>query len=361
MGKFILVGADVHDESILVKVAVDRGAMEKRVWGNDRGGRRRMVEDLEQRAKQAGAGGIWLVYEASGQGFGLYDELSEAGIRCAVLAPTRIRKSAQERKQKNDEKDAERLLEILRGHVLAGNRLPAVWIPDGQTRDDRELVRARLELGEKISEVKTQVKSLLKRNAVRRGQNTGRGWSCEYRMWLDYLVKEEGGGLGRGAGAALGVLVTQLEFLESEEEKLDGAIAELAKAERYAGSVAEMRKLKGVGLLTAMVYLTEMGDLTRFRNRRQVGAYIGLAPCMVESGEASDRKGHITHEGPARVRKVLCQATWARVRHDQGEQQFYARVARKNPKHRKKAVVAVMRRLAVRMWHAGLRGKQVAG
>jgi transposase len=125
--------------------------------------------------------------------------------------------------------------------------------------------------------------------------------------------------------------------------------------------VKEMRKLKGAGLLTVMVFLTEIGDLRRFRNRKQIGAYLGLVPCAAESGEQDDRKGHITREGSARLRKVLCQATWARVKHDPGEKEFYDRLAMRNPKHKKKAVVAVMRRLGIRLWHAGLKGMEAAG
>ena len=65
----------------------------------------------------------------------------------------------------------------------------------------------------------------------------------------------------------------------------------------------------GVGVLTAMVYLTEMGDLKRFCNRRQVASYVGLVPSMMESCKSGERKGHITHQGSFRVRKVLCQAS----------------------------------------------------
>jgi transposase len=122
-----------------------------------------------------------------------------------------------------------------------------------------------------------------------------------------------------------------------------------------------MGVLKGVGTLTAMVFLTEMGDLSRFSNRRQVGAYLGLAPSSAESGESNDRKGHITHHGNARVRKALCQATWSRVRSDGAEREVYDRIVKKNPKHKKIAVVAVMRRLAVRLWHIGCRAQMQAG
>ena len=60
----------------------------------------------------------------------------------------------------------EKIFELLKGHVLAGNALPDIWIPDHQTRDDREIVRSRLDAGKKLAAVKTQVQTLLKRNHV---------------------------------------------------------------------------------------------------------------------------------------------------------------------------------------------------
>ena len=93
------------------------------------------------------------------------------------MAPTRIARSPRQKSQKTDEKDAQQLLELLRAHVLAGNELPTVWIPDPTTRDDRELVRTRIDVAEKITVVKAQIQSLLKRNHIVRDKATGKGWT----------------------------------------------------------------------------------------------------------------------------------------------------------------------------------------
>ena len=350
----ILAGADVHDKSILVKVAVGRGEAQVESWSNNARGRKSLLRSLRVRAKGAGVTKIYLAYEASSVGFGLYDELSDAGVRCSVLAPTKIRKSVQERRRKTDERDAERILEVLRGHVLAGNRLPAVWVPDTETRDDRELLRTRLDISGEITSLKTRVRMLLKRNGQGAPQGTGESWTVEYWRWLESLIAE-GGELGFGGRAALRSLMERLTFHEKHCSDLDWSVKGLSQTGRYRRQVEELISLKGVGLLTAMVFLTEMGDLRRFSNRREVGAYLGLVPAAHESGAAGDRKGRITKEGPSRVRRVLCQATWARIRTDASERRFYDRVVLRNPRRKKKAVVASMRRLAIRMWHAGMR------
>lgn len=360
MAECIMVGCDLHDKTMLLKIAEGRGRALKRSYENNPSGRKAMIAALQKRASNAGGAKVFFAYEASGCGFGLYDELTEAGIKCYVLAPTKIAKSVKQHRDKTDEKDALRLLELLRAHVLAGNELPTVWIPDPQTRDNREVVRARLDATEKLTCLKVQVKSLLKRNGLKKPSGLGKGWTGKYRAWLRELLGEDSA-LSHGGRVGLGTLLRQMETVEQEIRVLDKEVISLSNTERYAKLAAAMTQEKGVGVLTAMVFLTEMGDLSRFSNRRQIGAYLGLAPSSGESGENDDRKGHITHHGNARVRKALCQATWSRVRSNGVEREVYDRIVKKNPKHKKIAVVAVMRRLAVRLWHIGCRAQTQAG
>lgn len=356
----IMIGCDLHDQNMLLKLALDKGTPERRNFRNTCLGRAGMVKELQRQSEAAGGARVVFAYEASSQGFGLYDELTEGGFECYVLAPTRIARSPRHRRSKCDEKDAERILELLRGYVLAGNDLPSIWVPDPQTRDDRELVRARLDLTEKRTAVKTQMQSLLTRHRIRKPSDVGESWSKKHRLWMRPLVQKKTE-LPLGARLALGTLWRQLVALEREVDRLDQGLVTLASTERYSRPVEALRTLKGVGLLTALVFLTEMGDLSRFSNRKQIGSFLGLVPSSNDSGEDSDRKGHITCQGPARVRKVLCQASWAYVRTDLGAHLTYEALVARNPKHKKIAVVAMMRRLAVRMWHIGLAAQREAG
>jgi transposase len=352
-----MVGCDLHDKTMLVKVAQGRGAAEKRTFANTPPGRQALAAWLHERARLAGGAQVAFAYEASGQGFGLYDELTAAGFQCHVLAPTKMQRTSAQKKRKTDEKDAEQILDLLRAHVLAGGALPDVWIPDAATRDDRELVRARCDVSYKLSGVKSQIKGLLKRNRVERPETLGKGWTKSYRAWLRGLASPAST-LGAGARAALDSLSSQLQDLEDEEEKLDQGLAELSQAPRYRSTVYELLRIRGVGLLTALVFLTEIGDLGRFSNRRQLAAFLGLVPSSNETGQRGDCKGHITRQGPSRVRRVLCQAAWSNVRGEGPEQEAYQRIVTRNPKRKKVAVVAAMRRLAIRMWHAGRQARQ---
>lgn len=349
MAEFIMVACDLHDKTMLLKIATGREAADKVSARNTPAGRARLIEQLRERSRAAGGARVIFAYEASGQGFGLYDELTAADFECHVLAPTKIARSTQHKQRKTDEKDADVILQLLRGHVLAGNPLPTVWIPDVATRDDRELVRARLDAAEKGVAIKAQIQCLLKRNRLTRPEHLKCAWTKKASAWLRMVTRDPA--VGAGARATLASLLRQWEFLEEEIGRLDQALESLAGSPRYAAAVGELVKLQGVGLLTALVFLSEIGDLGRFANRRQISAYLGLVPRSYESGAADDRKGHITRQGSSRVRRALCQAVWPRVRQEGVDHAAYQRLVEKNPKHKKIAVVAAMRRLGVRMWH----------
>jgi len=346
-----MVGCDLHDKTMLLKIARGRAQAAKMTWANNPPGREAMLRDLKRRSREASGARVVLAYEASGLGWGLHDLLEERGIVCRVLAPTKMPKSLKHRRSKCDERDADQILELLRGHVLAGNALPDVWIPDRETREDREVVRGRLDARAKATKVKIQVQTLRKRNGLDRPGGTGDGWTLAFRAWLRGQTGASSQ-LPPGARIALGSLLRQLTFLEEEAETLEREVERLSRKDRYAEVVKEMRMRAGVGRLTAMVYLTEMGDLRRFNRRKEIGAYLGLVPSSDDTAE-SDRKGHITHQGPWRVRWMLCQAVWSILRTQPEEAEYYDRIVAKNPKHRKIAVVACMRRLAVRLWHIG--------
>jgi transposase len=351
MADYIFVGCDSHEKTLVNKIAVNREAAETKRFAANRAGRQKLIAYLKTRSQQLGNAKVVVGYEASAQGFVLSDELQAAGIACHVLAPTKIERSNQQKKNKNDDRDADRLLEILRGHYLAGNRMPSIWVPDHQVRDDREPVRNRQDLSEKQTKVKTQVQMLLKRHGLEKPTGMGAGWSSRYRRWLEGLSQDPA--MGTGLRAALSSLLRQLEFLRQEIERADESIQKVADTPRWKPVIDELRKKKGVGMMTAMKYSTDIGDFGRFRRGRQVGAFFGLTPSSHESGEIQDRKGHITRQGSPSTRQVICQATWSRVQHDKDEREFYARLVAKNPKKKKIALVACMRRLVVQLWHVG--------
>lgn len=350
MCKVIMIGCDLHDSTTVLLAADGPGTPVRKgfVTANRVG----MIDWIKDFAAQRGATRIVFAYEASGQGFGLYDDLTDAGVECHVLAPTHLPHSAHSRKRKTDDHDALMVLDEVRAHVLAGRKLPAVWVPDHQTRDDREAVRLRLELAAQRTRLKNQIRNLLKRAplALPDDFSAGGDWSQRSVAWLRDVAAGTTGGLREGIRTALTSLIELHGGLSLQIKTLDRAITRLSRTERYAGQFRRLQLLPGVGTLTAMVFLTELGDLARFANRRQLAAYLGLAPSSFESGQIDDRKGHITKQGPARVRHVLCQAAWATLRTSPEWRAKYDRIRRGSKTRSRVAIVAIMRQLGVLMW-----------
>ena len=110
---------------------------------------------------------------------------------------------------------------------MAGNELPRIWIPDHQTRDDREVVRGRLDAAQKLTGLKCQVQTFLKRNGVVKPAEAGDSWTQRYRLWLKGLC------IKPGAQIALQSLLRQIEGIEEEIKILDQAVEQLAEGERY--------------------------------------------------------------------------------------------------------------------------------
>ncbi len=352
MCKVIMIGCDLHDRSMVLRYSIGAGNPEQMTLENTTLGRQKLVSRFKSLASQNEADRILMVYEASGLGHGLSDLLHSQGIECFVLSPTHLPKSVKSAKLKTDAKDAQMLLEQLRGFVLAGNALPVVWTPPPILREDRELVRARIDVADELTRVKLKITTLLKAREIQFISPTrGRWTKAAIAKMRTQLVEE----LGVAVGTKLKLLLDRLDMYRREMHELDAALVQLSKEPRYKETCKALLKMPGVGVLVAMSFLTEMGDLTRFQNRRQVGAYLGLCPAAHETGQANDRKGRITRQGPARLRKVLCQAAWTSVARDSKSAKTYHRIRQGQKKRTKKALTAMMRKLGIRMWHEAMK------
>ena len=350
MSKTIMIGCDLHDRSMLTRYCMGDAEPQQKSFRNDANGRAKMIEFFTELASKHLVERIVFAYEASGQGYGLCDLLEDSGIECYVLSPTQLPKTPKSSKLKTDAKDAQMLLEQLRGFVLAGNPLPVVWTPPQRLRDDRELVRSRLEAADSCTRIKLQILSMLKRRGIEKPQWYGGHWTKRWVAWLREIATQ----LDSFVEPVLESSVDRFEHFRDEMTKLEKHIRALARTPRYDHAHKALREITGVGLLTAMTFLTDMGDLTRFSNRRQVAAYLGLCPSSHESGESNNRKGHITRQGPSRLRRMLCQAVWSSLSRDADVAAAYERIKGGKPQRNKKAIVALMRQLGIKMWHRAI-------
>lgn len=351
-GKNVFCAIDLHQRTMLAGIAVDRGPVTfVSLDTDDDGGVAELMGRLHDLSGAHPGSRVLVSYEASGCGFRLADMMEAEGFEESVLSPSHLPVTHKKRSFKTDKNDVIRILDVLRAHVLAGNDLPSVWKPSPELRDDREIVRRRLDLKERAADVKNKIHGLLRRHGVKHPEEFKSYWTKKHLLWLGLVAGE----LDYGAGCVLLSMLRELKFYLDEASRMDRELFELAGEDRYRERVAALTGIKGVGTLTAMVFLTELGDLSRFGNRRELSSYLGLVPRSYESGEHDDRKGHISRMGPARVRKVLNQSAWAVVRYNQADGDWFReRTEGSNKTRKRKMVVAMMRRLGVRLWHTAL-------
>ena len=341
MDTMTYVGMDVHLKTIAAVWQQPKGERRAVTVENSLGGLKKLVQVI-------GKASVWGCYEASSCGWEVRDCLSRMGWKMSVVAPTHIKRSQKGRKRKTDLEDAKDLLEVLMGHGELGHNLPAVWVPPVTLREHRELIRRRLKVGESAGRLKTGIGALLRTHGIKKPEGIKCLWTKKHKKWLGDLCKQANG-VGASIQVALASQLRELEFHQEEIQRMDQEVMKLSEAPEYAAKVKKMMTRKGVGTLTAITFLVELGDPHRFSNRRKLASYLGLVPTSHESGEASDRKGHITRMGPPRVRKILNQAAWAALRTDVVWKRRYTRIAyRRKPK---KALVATMRLLGIELWN----------
>lgn len=234
------------------------------------------------------------------------------------------------RKQKTDVRDAELMLRLLRE-----GRFPKLWVPSVQQRDERQLLLHRHRLVQTRTRVKNQVQAIAKNEGIyrRRGLWTAQGqaelaavqlapWSEQRRRdWLELLPE-----------------------LQSRIEPLDQAVAELAEQR------PEVRRLMthpGVGPVVASAFVLTLGEWQRFDRAKQVASYLGLIPAEASTG-GKQRLGHLSKQGNPFLRGLLVEAAHIAVRYEADWRRAYRRMSMR--KNRQIAVVAVARKLAMRLW-----------
>jgi transposase len=261
--------------------------------------------------------------------------LAELGFELWIGHPAEI-KARRVKKQKTDRKDAQLLLRLMR----EGN-FPRVWVPSPENRDLRQLLWHRHRLVQMRTRIMNQLQALVMNEGVRRKTKL---WSAEGRAELEKLV------LAPWAGRRRREL---LELLD----RIDPVIEELSKAaEQEARKRPEVVRLMthpGVGFLTALAYVLVIGTPERFPRGKQIGTYVGMIPSEESSG-GKQRLGHISKQGNSLLRFLLVEAAQAAARSNPEWRRRYVRLAMR--RHRNIAMVAMGRRLAIRlywMWRNG--------
>lgn len=298
MKSIAYVGLDVHKGFIVSSsyAGSDTEPFDERKVPNEEASVRKHFRKL------AGRYDLRCCYEASGCGYVLYRWLTELGIHCDVIAPSKIPVRPGDR-IKTDQRDARKLARLYRS-----GELTVVRPPDPEDESVRALVRCRETMVREVVRSKNQVLKFLRlKGFVWRG---GSNWTQKHLAWLRSLPVD-------GVDAlVLAEYMALLDYKSGRLKELDEQVAKIASSPCYQERVGKLCCLRGVSVQTAMVLISEVIDFARFASARNLMGYLGLVP-----GEQSSSDKRIllpiTKAGNARCRRVLVEAAW-HYRHQAG-------------------------------------------
>ena len=194
-------------------------------------------------------GPVAVAYEAGPTGFGLSRALTAAGIRCEVVAPSKLQRPSGDR-VKTDAKDAIHLARLLRMEEFT-----AVSIPTVDQENARDLVRAREDARGDLMRARNRLSKLLLRQGI--VYSGGKAWTGPHAAWLR-RQRFEGSALQLTFESDYDAVLT----VKARRDRLDVAIAEMAADSEFTPLVQRLGCLRGIGTLTGFALAVELGDWT---------------------------------------------------------------------------------------------------
>jgi len=331
-GQHIYIGLDVHRRSWVVAIATEHGDFKS---FSQTPSVKVLVHYLHHNFSGAS---YHCVYEAGYCGYWIHDELRAQGIDCMVINPADVPTTDKEKKSKTNRVDARKLARSLRN-----GELTPIYVPPRTAVEDRTLVRSRHMFVAKQTRCKNQIKALLSFYGIAVPEDIGdRYWSAQYVAWLEGLALDTFSGT-----YALKSLLRELAHLRISILDTTRAIRTLAHTIAYHENVSHLTSIAGISTLVAMILLTEIVTLERFRSQDQLASFVGLVPGERSSGDDRTMTG-ITERKNRYLRWILTECAWVAIHHDAALTLAFDRLCARMPKNQ--AIVRIARKILNRVW-----------
>lgn len=294
-------------------------------------------------------------YEAGRDGWWLHRWLQRQGIHDIVVDSSSIEVHRRARRAKTDRLDGDKLLAmLLRYHGGERRVWSVVHEPSPQDEDARRTHRELQRLtGERTAHT-NRIGELLILHNLRPGPIAGRAWVpwwSSHRELVPPLLRAE--------------IEREIERLVLVKHQMQAIEAQRRHevAEHQQPLVAQLARLRAIGICSAWVLTKEVFGWRRFANRRELAGSLGLAPTPYNSGTSQVEQG-ISKAGNKRVRALLVELAWRWLRLQPGSvltDWFNRRFATGGKRMRRVGIVALARRLAIALWRYVEHGEIPAG
>ena len=281
-----------------------------------------------------------VVVEACGPSGWVSDLCQELEIPIIVCSTHEAAWLFKNVKRKTDKDDAIKL-----ARLAAMEQLKAVHVPSKAMRELKRLIKYRKGLVGRVNKCKNTIRSIFANQGIKitsgaQTWHTGRQQLIDESKPLPDCDQQE---LWRGE---LDLELTQLSAVEAHLKEVDKRLEAIAKEDTR---IQRVMQIDGVGRVTAEAIVAHIDDAKRFRNKNQVSAYAGLVPRQHQSGN-TDRHGRITKRGPSLLRTLLVECAWTSLQYNTWSRQTYERIHGGNQTRRKKAAIAMARKILVVAW-----------
>ena len=328
-GQHLFVGIDLHKRKWVITVRSKEVELKSFVSPPER---EKLVKTLKSYFPGAR---FQAVYEAGCFGYHLAEYLNSKDISTIIVSPNKIPMMPGDF-VKTDKRDSGRLAkELSRGDLIP------IRIPDSEELYHRSILRKREQFVKRKVMLQNQIKSDLMFYGVVLPEKIGRYWSKTFIKGLRSVQFKDS-----YYQEVFTLMLDQYEEIRGYINKLDRMLVEISRLDRYQKKVKLLRTVPGMGLLSAMTVLLEVGDISRFSSSRQFISYIGLSPSEHSSGERI-RRGSLTHMGNRKLRNVFIEMAWVAIRRDPVLLEKFNRVSQ--GKSKTKAIISIANSLARRV------------
>ena len=297
MNRILKIGMDVHSTNYTLCAMEPTIGAEDRVFGTIQVAPdyREVIAFIESLKRKLGLDhddSIECGYEAGCLGYTLYHQLTGAGIKCVILAPSTML-TQQGKRIKTDKRDAHLIAQCL----CYGGYHP-VYVPTGKDDAVKEYLRMRDDHKLAQKKLKQQINAFTLRHGY---QYVGTKWTIKHVTWLKKLE------LDPMYRETLNEYMASYEEQEAKIERFDKRIKEIAAETRYKENAEKLGCFLGIRTHTALSLLVETGDFKRFAKGNTYAAFLGLVPGEHSSSTNVNRLG-ISKAGNTHLRRLLIEA-----------------------------------------------------
>ena len=234
-------------------------------------------------------------YEAGCLGYSTYKDLTKAGIKCVIMAPSTMAVQKGGNKVKNDRRDARVIAQC-----LAYQTYKEVYVLSEHDEAVRGYLRMRDSHKKELKRIKQQIIAFCTGHGL--FSPTKSNWTVAHLKWLKGLkfndpVEQE----------IINEYLSSYTYLCDKIKAMDVRIEVLASEKQYCENVKKLKCIKGIETNVALTLLAEIGDFNRFSKPTDFAAYLGLIPGEQSSGDKVRGTG-ITKAGNSTLRQKLTEA-----------------------------------------------------